>query len=1762
MRQRPQLTAWAAALTLLFLWAYWPTLGRILSTWQSNPDYTHGLLVVPIAIAVWLRRRGGAAPVELSPSVGGLFLIAFACLFRMIAAQYYLLPLDSWSIPIWLAGVIWTFGGWRQLKTAWPAVAFLWFAMPLPDRAQELLSLPLQQRATAGSAWILQSLGQPAAAAGTTLLLGDEVFEVERACSGLRMFFGSLAMAVAFVLLSPMARWNKLALLALVPPIALLANIVRIVLTVLLFRYVSTEISRRFVHDFAGLTMVGLVCVLFAASVWLMRAATRAHARDHERFVKRLPLWPIGVALAIFGAVLWHQRQQSRVHGALLAAATRYEQAEDWPTAAGYLRSYLRFQRDDTHAYARLALAMNQAARDTSEKRRALTVLTAAWKANPDDLRLALEQAKLAFELRQYSQVIDTAAGILNHPEIEKSENAEARSLAARWRAAAMYDVLSSTDAFAPFGWKDVADALDAARKLDSNYPQHALRLGLVLRERLRSPAEAERIQLADRALDEAVQANVDSAEAWLARYRYRQQFVRREEATPELLAAMDADLLQAVRLDADDNPRNVHILVAAAERERGRGNLDPSLAYYQEALKANPQDVRPYLAISEIQVERGLTEGRRQAVEVLQRGLEVIGANEVPLMFPLIEHLVILQREEEADSYQQLARERLELYPEPVRSNYRVQLEQVAAWRLARQGGYEQAAKLLVTLLKTLPNSYLQAESSYVAQSWATAGQYCRMNDDWDGAVQMYQQAASLDNAWALEYRWTVAKRTEFQGNFGEASEQFRQLAAASDGSLEAWLNATYAELRQQLLLPTMLRDWTRFRRSLESARAVAGDRQEQVLLLEANHYLVLGQTERVVKMLRDGAQQYPQSTILHRALALVLARIGEVDEALEVARRLPPSDNASHINREGGSNDGGDDSSDGDNDLSLLLQHEILTLADRREEALTLLDAAIAKRPDAIAVELLLESARLHMQQGSWDDARARLKRASEQDETDLRVAELTSQLAWCLKDWELLETCEQMLRSAEGDVGPMWRTFRIRRLLAQSSNESETGSSVETEVNELTQQLEMLYPNLPETRVAAGRVASFRGLLWQAVANYEEAWEMGLPNVPLAVDLISLLNELGEVERAQKYVGQIRQYLSARSSLIDDSMLGMSDESAESAIRLAEALVQENPNSETFLRLGRTLVLTALPGRRDYGARLTRAENAFRRATETTPSDPRTWAALFRYLVSVKSDLVQSHQVLQTIQDHPEITPLNRTFVLAQLQESIGNDAAAEPLYRSAITAVQSEAPPLDKLIVLERAAQYFRQRDPKLAETCCQQALQIDERAIGARRILLELLLDQRTVESNQRARALIGDQELRWIEGDRRLRLEARTLLQAVQLQAQGTDGSWRQAIDLLGQISTRTSEDGLMLAELYLYKQQLGDAIAELQRVADDLPQDGTALLSFLKRWDHVLFSDTRLRLLAERIYDRLEENTVFDLTSLDVRVDTMLERTGGRSETLTDGRVADAGRPGTGAGEQQAAMSLISRFARRSVARAANEQAQFQATVRLMQHLIQTNRWEDAERLAHLTPDLLAPPKTAAALATALAMTPLPAEEIAHHLDQLTVWRGRYSQDAPLVFALGNLYLISGEYDKAAEAYRRCHELAPSHAMTLNNLAIAELALDPAAMTQPQTLVETALTLDGAKPQIVDTLALIRLHQDRPEEAVRLWLDILPSAGGDPVLLLHLAQGWDRLDDAPMAQFALRLAMSRGVERMPLTAMDRAMLTAMNLKFSAVDDK
>jgi exosortase len=268
--------ALATALLAAGIWSYWPTMANLVQTWLRVDAYSHGFLVLPLAgIFLWVRRDRFPGLAASAPWTS-LALIALTLVVRHAGDAFFFTFLDAWSIIPWTAAGVALIGGWPLLRWSWVAIFFLPFMIPLPFAVETILTVPLQQIATAVSTATLQFLGQPAFADGNVILIGEQRLEVAEACSGLRQFVFIAALTYAYVALIRRPAWEKLLLVCAAAPIAIAANAARIVTTGLLFQWIPGEQAHEWIHDVAGWGMV----LFAAAAFWLLLVYLRQLVKE------------------------------------------------------------------------------------------------------------------------------------------------------------------------------------------------------------------------------------------------------------------------------------------------------------------------------------------------------------------------------------------------------------------------------------------------------------------------------------------------------------------------------------------------------------------------------------------------------------------------------------------------------------------------------------------------------------------------------------------------------------------------------------------------------------------------------------------------------------------------------------------------------------------------------------------------------------------------------------------------------------------------------------------------------------------------------------------------------------------------------------------------------------------------------------------------------------------------------------------------------------------------------------------------------------------------------------------------------------------------------------------------------------------------------------------------------------------------------------------------------------------------------------------
>jgi exosortase len=273
--QRVALLATIAVLGL----AYAPNFYSLSSIWSVDPNYSHGWLVVPIALVILWQRLTDPESKAVTygnsrPWLGWCFLAAILAM-RAFAYEGNFQWFESVTILPAVVGLVWIFGGAPLLRRIWPAIAFLVFMFPLPELINDWISLPLQTIAATGSSFLLQLSGLWAIQDGNIINLRTvhdkmEQLDVAAACSGLRMLMTLSATITATIILVPLPTWKRIVLLISIMPIALVTNMARIVITGYCYYLIEGPKAKAWAHDVSGWLMMPMALLLVGLELGIL----------------------------------------------------------------------------------------------------------------------------------------------------------------------------------------------------------------------------------------------------------------------------------------------------------------------------------------------------------------------------------------------------------------------------------------------------------------------------------------------------------------------------------------------------------------------------------------------------------------------------------------------------------------------------------------------------------------------------------------------------------------------------------------------------------------------------------------------------------------------------------------------------------------------------------------------------------------------------------------------------------------------------------------------------------------------------------------------------------------------------------------------------------------------------------------------------------------------------------------------------------------------------------------------------------------------------------------------------------------------------------------------------------------------------------------------------------------------------------------------------------------------------------------------------
>lgn len=319
-------------------WLWWHLISNLWPEWDTNPQYSYGL-VVPILVGGLLFRRWVSLPkgLKASPSgnpwllvvlIAGLSLLLFP--LRLIEeATPEWRPLQ-WALALDIVGItlyaIYLAGGKTWLRQAAFPILFFLVAVPWPSPIEQPVIQGLSRLNAHLVVEVLSIAGVPAIQHGNLIEVSTGTVGINDACSGIRSLQSSLMIAL---FLGEFYRFGLLRRLVLLPIGFLLAmalNLCRASILAWIAAKDGLEAIAKY-HDQTGLTIL-LICTACLFSVgWLMNRklskrstpappVTNRAANDgvnFPRLIRFAAILLIWVVLIEVGVAMWYHVREANL---------------------------------------------------------------------------------------------------------------------------------------------------------------------------------------------------------------------------------------------------------------------------------------------------------------------------------------------------------------------------------------------------------------------------------------------------------------------------------------------------------------------------------------------------------------------------------------------------------------------------------------------------------------------------------------------------------------------------------------------------------------------------------------------------------------------------------------------------------------------------------------------------------------------------------------------------------------------------------------------------------------------------------------------------------------------------------------------------------------------------------------------------------------------------------------------------------------------------------------------------------------------------------------------------------------------------------------------------------------------------------------------------------------------------------------------------------------------------------------------------------
>ncbi len=260
----------AVVVGLLSLWPFWDGLAQMWGSWIRSEEYSHGLLIPPVAAFLIWQQRDRLERIRFAGSRWGVAMVVLGGAALVVGQLGTVFTVVQYAYVITLFGLILSFLGWQAFRLIAVPLLILLFMIPLPEFVFANLSRKLQLLSSQIGVEVMRLFDISVFLEGNVIDLGGYKLQVAEACSGLRYLFPLMTLGFLMAYLYKGALWKRVVLFLSSIPITVLMNGLRVGAIGITVEHWGIGMAEGFLHEFQGWMVFMVSAALMIGEIALL----------------------------------------------------------------------------------------------------------------------------------------------------------------------------------------------------------------------------------------------------------------------------------------------------------------------------------------------------------------------------------------------------------------------------------------------------------------------------------------------------------------------------------------------------------------------------------------------------------------------------------------------------------------------------------------------------------------------------------------------------------------------------------------------------------------------------------------------------------------------------------------------------------------------------------------------------------------------------------------------------------------------------------------------------------------------------------------------------------------------------------------------------------------------------------------------------------------------------------------------------------------------------------------------------------------------------------------------------------------------------------------------------------------------------------------------------------------------------------------------------------------------------------------------------